>query len=79
MLKSQGMERNVCTKISFQRLARMRWFWYTLSVSPTDCVGEVNMRTGILNSGFKRLCVTSAMLVPSQGWFWAWEDPGILL
>lgn len=37
------------------------------------------MRTGVLNSGFKRLCVTSAMLQSSQGLFWAWDDPGILL
>ena len=80
MLKAQGMERNVGTKTSFQRLAHMRYvFGISWVYDVQTCVCEVNMRTAVLNSGFKRLCITSAMLVPSQGMFWAWEDPSILL
>lgn len=44
-----------------------RCFWYVLSLFHTDCACEVNTRTRVLNSGFKRLCITSAMLTPSQG------------
>lgn len=35
------------------------------------------MGTCALNSGFKRLWATSAGVVPSHRWFWAWKDPGI--